>query len=247
MNYSANYLIVRRASSVRPGFTLVELLVVITILVVLASLVAVMSGRIRGRAAEANAINGLRQVALANLSYSIENHGNINTLRWVGDPEEGGPNAWVSNSFWGRLQPFLFSDLPTNNQQSLRVQMRERVGQFFNTTDASTMAGTVIDGARIYHDGAGMPIPLAFNGRLHKWAEFQKTASFGDPARVLYVTYGFGFFNEAHAQRYVPRPRDNSRPEGVSIYYMDDRKALMVFLDGHVEAMTPPIPRRLFQ
>lgn len=237
----------RPSPSTRPAFTLVEILVVITILIALAAVVLVMSGKFRGRAEQANSLSALRQIAIANLSYSVENHGNINTLRWVGDPEEGGPNAWVSNSFWGRIQPFLFTDLPSDVQPELRVQMRGRIGQLFNTTNPSTMVGTVVEGARIYHDGAGLPIPFAFNNNLHKWADFLKVSSFGDPARVLYATYGFGFFTEAHAQNYVERPQDGTRPEGNSIYYMDDKKALMVFMDGHIESLAPPIPRRLFR
>jgi hypothetical protein len=46
-----------------------------------------------------------------------------------------------------------------------------------------------------------------------------------------------GFFKEEHGAAYKPMPLGESSP----IYYTDDRKALTAFLDGHVEAVSPPM------
>lgn len=86
------------------GFALVKLLVTITITIALASLVFVVTGKVRNNAYQANAMTSLRQVAIASVAYSTENNGDINSLRWVSDPMEGA-GSYLKNSFWGRHQP----------------------------------------------------------------------------------------------------------------------------------------------
>jgi prepilin-type N-terminal cleavage/methylation domain-containing protein/prepilin-type processing-associated H-X9-DG protein len=228
------------------GFTLVELLVTIVVIVVLAALVFTMTGKIRSKAQQANALTALRQVAGANVNYSIENNGDINTMRWKGDPKEGGGGAWVRNSFWGRAQEYLYPEVSINNQNQLKNELNQRLDSLFNSPDADKMAGTFLQGARIYHDDSGLPVPIAFNRNLHQWGQFLKTSSFGDPSRVLYATYGYGFFDDNDAKSYAPIPRDNSIPAN-KIYYPDNKQAMVSFLDGHVELMPPPIPVRLFK
>jgi len=228
------------------GFTLIELLVSITIILVLAALTMVVTGKLRASAYRANAMSSLRQVAAMNVAYSAENLGDINTMRYVGDPKEGGGGAWVKNSFWGRLQPYLFPDVSENNQTRLKMELNERLDQLFNTPDADTMVNTVLNGSRIYHDGSGLPVPLAFNKNLNKWGEILKVSSFSDPAQVLYAVYGFGLFDEADGETYIERPADRSKPEN-NIYYLDDRKAMAAFLDGHIESLSAPIPDRRFK
>ena len=61
------------------GFTLVELLVTITIIAVLAALGIVVTQRVRERTRIVNAISALRQVASFHMAYSSENQGSINT------------------------------------------------------------------------------------------------------------------------------------------------------------------------
>lgn len=232
--------------SFRKGFTLIELLISITIILVLAALTMVVTGKLRASAYRANAMSSLRQVAAMNVAYSTENLGDINTMRYVGDPKEGGGGAWVKNSFWGRLQPYLFPDVSETNQNRLKKELNARLDQLFSTPDADTMVNTVLNGSRIYHDGSGLPVPYAFNKNLNKWGEFLKVSSFSDPSQVLYAVYGFGLFDEADGKAYVERPTDNSKPEN-NIYYLDDRKAIAAFLDGHIESVTAPIPDRRFK
>lgn len=232
--------------SLSRGFTLVELLVVITIVAVLAALTFAITRNVRSRAFQANAMESLRHVAAANAAYSAENNGDINTLRWIGDPKEGGGGAWVKNSFWGRLQPLLFPDAANNNQNRLKVELTQHLDRLLNSSDADVMSGTVVSGAKIYHDGSGLPVPFAFNMNLYKWGTFLKSSSFSDPGQVIYATYGFGLFNEQDGSEYVPMPKTQTTPAN-NIYYMSDRTALAAFLDGHVEAVSASIPDRRFK
>jgi len=228
----------------RRGFTLVELLVAITIIVALAALVVSMTRKIKVSAYRSNAMSSLRQVAAFNVAYSVENNGIINTMRYL-DKYEGKPN-WVKDTFWGRLQPYLFSDATTSDK-TLKLQLDQRLDQLFNTPDADKMVNTAISGSKIYHDtNSGLPTPLAFNVNLVKWNELIRTSSFADPSQILYCTYGSYFFDETDGKSYVPRPL-NGAPVTNNIYYLDDRKALAAFLDGHVEPIEAPMPERRFK
>lgn len=232
----------RRAS----GFTLVELLVTITIIVALAALIMAVTQNIRAKAQQANAMSSLRQVAAFCAAYSAENNGDINTLRFGGDSKEGGGSVWVKNTFWGRLQPYMFPDAATNNQLQLGKNINMGLDQLFNTPNADTMVNTVIAGTRIYHDTSGLPVPLSFNANLAPWNRFAKVSSFGDPAQIFYFTFGFSNFNEADGKAYEPMPTAGAAVNN-NIYYLKDRKALAAFLDGHMESISPPIPSRRFE
>lgn len=198
-----------RRRSHAPGFTLVELMV--TILIVLVSLAFVIPRRSLGKAAQTKTVNSMRQVAQTNAEYSTENLGNINTLRWVGDPKDGRP--YVGNSYWGRFQPDLFTGVATNNQGTLKSGINQELDQLFATPDADSMRKTVLDGSTIYHDGSGLAVPIAFNSRLYQRNKEVKVTQFGDAANVLYVAHGFGLFDEADGQEYVERPTDGSTPQ----------------------------------
>lgn len=229
------------------GFTLIELLICITIVIVLAAVVFAMTGKIRSKAQQANAMSTLRQVAGFGVAYSTENNGDINTMRWKEDKQtEGRGGKYVTDSYWGRLQPYFCPDIGDDNQKKLGAALKLRIGELFTTPDTKTMAGTLFSGARVYHDGSGLPVPVAFNNNLHTWGKYQKVSSFGDPSQVLYATYGFGHFNETHGQAYAKMPRDNSVPTN-KIYYLDNKQALVAFLDGHMDMISAPIPDRNYK
>jgi prepilin-type processing-associated H-X9-DG protein len=89
-------------------------------------------------------------------------------------------------------------------------------------------------------------VPFAFNNELHQWNQWKNVSQLGNTAGIVYMTYGFGFFNQSHAQEYVPRPTDGAKPSN-NIYYLEEKQAMVGFLDGHVEKLSPPIPQRRFK
>jgi prepilin-type N-terminal cleavage/methylation domain-containing protein len=225
------------------GFTLVELLVVITIVAVLAGLTLVTLRNIRSKAYQANAMSSLRQVAAFNLAYATENNGDINTLRWPTDKLEG-PN-WVRNSHWGRLQPYIFPDA-TGSDKVLQKAIKQGLDGLFNTDTAKQMAGTALAGARIYRDKSSLALPFAFNKNLVPFEKFAKTSGYSDPSRVLYFTYGNGMFDAEDGKAYAPMAL-TGEPIVSNIYYFADKKAQGVFLDGHIESLQAPIPGWKFE
>ncbi|NQX03001.1 prepilin-type N-terminal cleavage/methylation domain-containing protein [bacterium] len=235
----------RKSTSAR-GFTLVEMLVVITIIIALAAISFVATRSIKSKAHQTNAIAVLRQVATFNVAYATENNGSINTLRWVGDPLEG-PN-WVKNTFWGRLQPYMFPNA-TGSEKVLQKSIERELNALFNTDTAQdppkTMPGTALAGAYIYGDRSGLAVPFSFNGDLAPWNRFARMSSVGDPSQLLYFTYGSAMFNESDGQEYAPIPRDGAKPAATNnIYFFDNQKAIGAFVDGHVELLAAPIPDR---
>ncbi len=250
MNLQTNHARLSRPHSGLAGaFTLVELLVTVVIILVLAGLTFVVTGKVRGSAQQATAMSSLRQVGTASVNYSTENNGDINVMKWDGDSKEGGGKGWVSNTFWGRAQPYLFPDVSISDQRKLLDELRLRIKNLFGSTSSDPRnmdAGTFLQGARIYGDTSGLFVPLGFNSKLQKWNEFKKVSSFNDPSRVIYCTYGFTFITKEHGKVFTPIARDNSRPTNF-IYYTDNREAITTFLDGHVELLKPPIQERLFE
>jgi prepilin-type N-terminal cleavage/methylation domain-containing protein len=229
----------------RTGFTLVELLVVIAIIAVLATLVVTAAGKFRQKAREVSAINSIRQVASANMSYSMENFGDINVLLDANDPRQAGAN-YVSLNYWGRLQPYLFGDITATTEGEIAAQIKLRLAGVMGTNDLSKMTGTFQQGAKIYTDRSGIAVPFAFNNSVYLYNKYIKTSQFTDPALVVYFTYGFYRFNGTQAQTYYPMPTGSSSRSGKNIDYFPSKRAAFTFLDGHIEILSPPLNDRHF-
>lgn len=226
-----------------PAFTLVEILVTIAIIIVLALLGVFVAKSAMEKAQQTKSIAAIRSVATANMQYATDNNARINTLKWQGDPEEGKP--FVGNSFWGRLSPYLFEHITTTSQGRLKNEIKDDLNRLFSTSDADKMTGTWLAGSKIYHDSSGLPVPFAFNDELYTWNKWVRTNQVPDVAEVMYITYGFGVFNEADGKSFTPRPTDGSKPDN-NIYFLGNGKAVVSFLDGHVEMLSPPIPEYFF-
>lgn len=234
----------------RQGFTLVELLVTIAIIAVIAVIALFSTGKIRDNAQRANAMSSLRQIGIANLAYSAENNGAINVIRdpgeW-GSRHEGPGSRYASNSFVGRMQPYLFSGIDETTERTLKTGTVSAYAALLNAKEFTSMAGTPFSGVRPYSDGSGIPNPVAVNIRLRPaWNQAPlRIPSFGDPSRILYLTYGRYYFDVLQGSAYTPLPLPDDRRR--AIYFLPNRKAIVCFLDGHIEMISPPIPERLFE
>lgn len=232
------------------GFTLVELLMTITIIIVLAALSFVITGKIRASAQQTNALSAMRQIGVANVAYYSENNGDINVIRDAGEwgKYEGNGMKFASNSFVGRMQPYLFADLESLGEKPLATQITSAFSNLFKTTDLKTMAGTPFSGVTVTTDGSGIRNPLAVNINLRpKWGKDsppRRVSSIEDPSRTLYTTYGRYYFDETHGSVYTPLPKPGDRTRG--IYYLPNRQGIFCFVDGHVEMLSPPLSENLY-
>jgi prepilin-type N-terminal cleavage/methylation domain-containing protein len=235
-----------------PGFTLVELMIVIVIIAVLALLVFGLSSRMAQKAKKVNSISAMRQVAAGTLSYATENNGSLNRVIFPSDtallaePIPGLGDRWVSNTFWGRLQPYLFPDLQVTNQSKLAADIKLRLAGLLNTKNLSTMQGTPFQDSRIYSDSSGISLPFAFNSSVYQWNKLTKTQAFDDVARVVYFSYGFSTFNETDGQKAVSPPIKNPSAES-NIFWFPDGTAAFTFIDGHTEVLSPPLQAERFK
>lgn len=233
------------------GFTLVELLVVIAIIAVLVVVSLFGSRKIRDKAFQVKAINSIRQVASANLAYAAENNGEINVVRTEGETlvERRPTRGYVADSYWGRITPHLFPDVTYSsaNQPKLAADIKLRLLTLHGTTDLNTMANTFQRGVPIYGgDGAGIKVPFAFNTTVAPWNKIVRLSSINDLSQMAYMTFGHYRFTETDMKQYSPlvSPRIPQR----RVDFFNDRKAGMIFLDGHLEMVSPPMPaRRLVQ
>jgi prepilin-type N-terminal cleavage/methylation domain-containing protein/prepilin-type processing-associated H-X9-DG protein len=233
----------------RPGFTLVELLVTITIIIILAALAFMVAGKFRSHAQQANAVSAMRQVGIANVGYHTENNGSINVIRDAAEKgqHEGKDGKWVSDSFNGRMQPFLFAGIGADGEKAIGLAITDSMEALLGSSDLRTMAGTIFSGVPVTTDGSGVRTPFAINDRLRpRWGNANppmRVSSYGDPSAVLYMTFGRYYFNELLCQEYRPLPRAGDTRR--AIYFLPDRKGVFCFLDGHVELLNAPIDGRL--
>lgn len=233
-------------TNTRSAFTLIELLVVIAIIAVLAAIAFPALQRMQKSAAEANSVNVLRSILQASTSYANDNNGQIAVLRWAGDPILNSGGKWVGNTFWGRIQPFLFPGIQTANQKQLSSEIYTQLKSLFGSGDPDTMAGTPFAGSQVYHDTSGLPVPLSFNKHLMPWGKELRNQSIHSLPATIYATYGRAVFDEADGQAYEEMAKAGQKPVN-DIYYLPSKRAIAGFMDGRVAYLKPPIPERMIK
>jgi prepilin-type N-terminal cleavage/methylation domain-containing protein len=230
------------------GFTLIEVLIVVSIIAVLVVVSLFASSKFLEKARQTTAINNIRQISVANIAYAQENNGEINVVRVDTETkvERRPGRGYVADSYWGRITPYLFSDISVSsaNQPQLAADIKRHLLDFHGTTDLKTMAKTFQRDVKIYGDGSGISVPYAFNTALAPWNTAVRTSTVTDPAQTAYMTYGFYRFTDTDLAEYYPHM--NPRASGKRVDYFSDRKAAMIFVDGHLEMLNPPVPKRRF-
>ncbi len=225
------------------AYTLIELLVTVAIIAVLAVISFAAFSTVRQKAAVVTSMAGLRQMGTFQSQFAAENYGGINTVVDSGAEATayGEPNK---KHFWGRYQPYFMSE-PSTNFAEANLQYKASIGKVLASSDASKMTGTPFSlSGNCYHDSRGLPVPFAFNSTLYNFRQdpLWKIGQFPDPAQTIHMTYGRYYFDKSHGDVYVPF--SDLPSNGRQIWYLPNKTALAVFLDGHVEAISPPFDDR---
>jgi len=126
----------RRAKTSRFGFTLIELLVVVAIIAILASLLLPALARGVESARSASCINNLRQIAVACMTYSLDQNGRFPYFRnWL-DVKKGDLTTGTLYPYVGAKPTYL---CPTDAQE---IASKRRPGWATAAAFAPTGGGT---------------------------------------------------------------------------------------------------------
>lgn len=194
------------------GFTLIETLIVVAIVVVLAAMAIPALQRARAAANTATAINHLQQLAAAQNLYANEHDGKFTPI-WN-----------VDNIVWqAKLLPYLYDRAPTNDELG-KVKKTARV--------------TVFEVPEFNGAGTSIAMNWSINGKGSSgqgW-DYSRLAVPRQSSIIL-----LGEMIERNTDTMVPHDDASSSglnaPATPGFRRNGGKRALMAFVDGHVEAL----------
>jgi prepilin-type N-terminal cleavage/methylation domain-containing protein/prepilin-type processing-associated H-X9-DG protein len=221
----------------RGGFTLVELLVVLSIIAILAGLVLAVLGAVRERGQSARCISNLRQLAAANMAYAADNQGSFapaqepgNKVRWHG-ARDGSNGAFDPTK--GFLAPYLGRQGRVKECPALKDVLTG--GQSFEV-------GTGGYGYNASYVGGSPHLPFNDPARF----DARKLIQIQNPARTVMFTdtalpRGEGLQEYAYTEPfYFVGPGGKLMGQAnPSTHFRHNGRAHVAWCDGHVTAEEP--------
>lgn len=217
----------------KSGFTLVELLVSITIIITLAAIVFVSMRGMRQSADAAVATNRIRSLGLANASYATENSGKYVAV-YAFDAEQRASIQWFYNQEFlkGLIGDTQFLDDPE--------ELEGKDGYPESVLDPVTVRAkkkywSRISGSFGYNsennEGGGWGVANA--------AARRSTLTVSQPHRTCQFITATDWLAK-YSGRFIWQTQgvEGKTPDG-KIAYRHKGKALVVFYDCHTEALTP--------
>jgi prepilin-type N-terminal cleavage/methylation domain-containing protein len=218
------------------GFTLVETLVVVVILVVIATLAFPLTNRMLVQARIAESSNNLRNLVIANQGYEVD-HGFYcpadnqgNTLRWHGKRSTTGARFDAAE---GLLAPYLGKSRRVGICPLFRAMVDD---------ERSFEAGTGGYGYNAAYIGGKPGTPW---DRTTKLRSSERASNVWDPARtVMFTTTAYATASGLQEYPYCEPPfwDYGSGPSGQrsspSVHFRANGKALVAWCDGRVTAET---------
>lgn len=212
----------------RPGFTLVELLVAITIIVVLAALTVMGFTRMRAAGDRATTTAVLRQLQLANHSYASDHNGQYVPISSM-DENQNRVNDWYQSSVF---LSYLTGDATAlNNSQTVTTKVPESVLDPIVVRSKKRLWDKLF--ASYGYNSVGMPTLAPGVDRSFKVGQVtspSRTASF-IRATDWIVSYNGRFLWEADP---VEGKTTNQR-----VAYRHGNKAIVVYYDGSSGVVSP--------
>ncbi len=227
----------------KSGFTLIEILIVITIIVVLAGIVFTASRKMLSSARSATCAGNLREVSVAVAGYSADNHMKIPPYVL------NNPDGTGYSPLFEVLRPYLGGGdrLTEISACECPEQKITKSDPLEFTLGYSGNPQLLVNGRDSDHGGSQAPEdlgPLVRMAAVHRPAEVflfidagQREPS-GWATTILNKVGKSGGESKANDQM-TGRPfmDDEPEPGGGSVYYRHNGKANVLFLDGHVESI----------
>jgi prepilin-type N-terminal cleavage/methylation domain-containing protein len=212
-----------RSPASRQGFSLTELLVVILILAVLATLIMMGMSRIREMADKATSIRNLAQLQLANAAYATEHNGNCVPIR-VND-SNGKTTRWFQDKeYLAMLTGRSSDDLENNTTLAISPDM----------LDPKVVRARKPQSDRVFTSYGMNDTGLKLGGEpdLNSGHNLNQAA---DPSRTMAFATATDFrinYNSRFKWNFE-NPNDSKTANG-EIAYRHGDKVLVVYFDGHV-------------
>lgn len=215
-----------RTENHKPGFTLIEMLVVISIIALLTTLTATGVGSALERARTAASRSNLRQLALAGVAYAVDHNGALppgasvnNRVRWHG------ARTSISAPFepeGGYLSPYL-----GHTGQVNRCPLLDRISNVRSFEIGSGGYGY----NSIYLGGI-------WSGGQHRPVDYTRLPQ---PSQtVFFATTAFANANGIMEYPFSdPYQSQDGRSLQPSTHFRANGKALVAWLDGHVSLESP--------
>jgi prepilin-type N-terminal cleavage/methylation domain-containing protein len=236
----------------RPGFTLIEVLVVVSIILVLIALLLPAANAVRERGRRANCLSNIRQLAFANIAYTMDNGGMFVPAApdmWEGF---GGRTRWHgvrrqrSVDVTGEGDRFEFEEGPLAPYLADgRVKQCPSFTEFEKSGERNAYeSGSGGYGYNSYYIGsrAGMnpkPESWKFGARMADVREPGSTVMFTDAAMAQVDEEGVPFLTE-ESFAYPPRHPFSKSKADPSIHFRHVETCSVVWVDGRAgsERMT---------
>lgn len=209
----------RHVPTARQAFTLIEILVTITIIVLIAALAIAGTSRIRTHAARSISMGNLKQLQIANASYAVDQNGRyVSVAKRNGDNKIG--DMWLLNtsfleSFRGDLGVTATGKVNTSVPISMLDPVAVRAKASMYNDIRASYAGVLRPGSTVASSDSSY---LA-----SELVSPERTAAF-TTATDWQVIYGSRFSWKGV----------EGKTQNAAIAYRHDDHALVAYYDGHV-------------